>query len=173
MEISLKSLAITVPVIILASFMVGRYTVPTKTITKTEIQVVTKTVEVQKDTKTVDQKKNQDTIITETTKPDGTKIKETHFVDRTDTLTTDVKTDQKNTASSSDSKTSTVTTNEKGNWNLAALAGVNSQDEVWKKQIGYGAVVQRRIIGPFYLGAYANGFGSSSQSYGLSVGGSF
>jgi len=165
MEISLKNLAITVPVIILASFMVGRYTVPTKTITKTEIQVVTKTVEVDKTATQVD----KDVIVTETDKPDGTKVKETQYVDRVNTETTDIK----NSQTKSDSKSETITTNEKYNWNVAALAGVNSEQSLFDKQIGYGAIVQRRIIGPFYLGVWGEGFGTPVKSGGISIGGSF
>jgi hypothetical protein len=173
MEVSVKNLVIGASVAVVASFMVGRFTVPTKVVTKTEIQTVVKTVEVAKEMKKTDQKKDRDVVITETTKPDGTKVKETHYVSHSDTVTLDTRTDTKNTQASTDIKSETITTNEKGNWNIAALAGVNSKDELWQKQIGYGAIVQRRIIGPFYLGGYANGFGSSSQSYGVSIGGSF
>jgi hypothetical protein len=165
MEINIKTLAICVPVIILASFMVGRYTVPSKVVTKTEIQTVTQIAETAK----VNTQQDKDVVVTETDKPDGTKIKQTEYVDRVNTESVDTKTTQTTT----DSKSSTVTTNEKYNWNVAALAGVSSDQSLFDKQIGYGAIIQRKIIGPFYVGVWGSGFGTPVKSGGVSIGGSF
>jgi hypothetical protein len=165
MEINIKTLAGVAAIVVLASFMVGRYTVPTKTVTKTEVKTVTNTEE----NKKVDTQQDKDVIVTETDKPDGTKVIVTDHVDRVNTESVDVK----NTQTATDSKSSTVTTNDKYNWNVAALAGVNSADSLFNKQIGYGAIVQRKIIGPFYLGVWGEGFGTSNKAGGVSLGGSF
>jgi hypothetical protein len=172
MEINIKTLAGVTAIVVLASFMVGRYTVPTKTITKTVVQTVTVTAE----DKQVDKQQDKDETITETDKPDGTKVTVTQITSKTDTESNDVKNTQTNTLA----KSETITTNETTNWNVAVLF-TPKYDSSNSLELGvnYGAMVERKIIGPFYLGAFGlenqNGFktGGTHILPGLAIGGSF
>jgi hypothetical protein len=172
MEINIKTLAGVTAVVVLASFMVGRYTVPTKTITKTVVQTVTKTDE----DKQVDKQQDKDTTITETDKPDGTKVTVTQIVSKTDTESSDVK----ETQTATTAKSETITTNETTNWNVAVLATPKyGSDNSLQLGLDYGAMVERKIVGPFYFGIFGleneNGakVGTTHILPGFAIGGSF
>ena len=68
--------------IIVAIFGIGYWVSPTKTVTKTEIKEVIKEVVKTEKSSTKTENRNKDIVIIEITKPDGTKTKETHIVDK-------------------------------------------------------------------------------------------
>lgn len=163
-------LGLIAAVVFIAGLAAGRYTLPAKVITKTEIQTVEKEVIKNKEVTSKDTNKDRELVIVETTKPDGTKIVEKHYINRDqikeDSTKTNTVTDTKRT----DSKSETVTINDKNDWNLSALVTTSHTDsDMFHQSLSYGVHVQRRIIGPFSIGA----FGITNKTYGLSVGASF
>ena len=163
MELSLKQIVISGLGILIVGLAVGRYSNAGKTVT-TE----TKTAEKDQTTKKIDtdKKVNRDIIIDRIQLPDGTIKTETHIVDKSET-NTDTKIEQTITKSS-DSKTTTTTA--KQDWHVAVLTSMShNNDNFIPGEFSYGVNVERRIIGPFTVGA----FGLSNQTYGLSLGVSF
>lgn len=124
--------------LLVIGYSLGRYFTPQKVVTKTVIETKTVTV-VQRDTQT-----------TVTEKPDGTKT--TVIVDKSiDTTHQDQTID----------KTKTVENN-KPDWHVGLqLAPKNPQYEYF-----YGVQVERRILGPVFVGA----FGDTDRTLGLVVG---
>jgi hypothetical protein len=102
------------------------------------------------DKKTESQKQETDTektvINKETTKPDGTKIKET--------ITTDKKQEKKESLVVIDYK--------KTQWKVSGLAGYSFDSN---KPV-YGIDVQRRVLGAAYIGAW----GTTDKTVGISLG---
>lgn len=124
----------------------GRYFAPAKVITKTEI----KTVEVVKWKESKEKKEDRDkvTIITEETRPDGTKIVRKEIRDKSQVDT--------NTEKSGDKSTTTERKDEKiveyGKTTLLTLYGGSNLS---RPQDGfvYGLGVNSQILGPIWLGA--------------------
>src|SRR5271166_702196 len=125
--ISLKNAIIGGLVILVVGAAIGRFSLPAKVVTKTEIQTVTKTV-VQTVVKTVVQKsvtddKNKVTVITTTVKPDGSKVTTTTITDKSVISSESDKTAQSNTNAvtntSQDIKSTTTTTYSKNNWQVS------------------------------------------------------
>lgn len=139
-------------------YAIGRYAAPTKTETKIEYQVVEKEKIVEKVVyKEID--KTQRHII-EIEYPDGKKTREiweiyesTVMVDSQRTVDLEKKVKELE---------SQVVTNEKAQWKASALAGYDLND----KDFVYGGEVDRRIIGPVFVG----GWGNTKQQFGISVG---
>jgi len=140
---------------------VGRYTLPAKIVIKTETKTIEKLVE------DINKKENSNKVIkiVEKTEKDGTVTKTTEIVDKstTDTNTKIVK------DTDSSSKTEKTTTYAKNDWHFAALAGTGLFDKGLSQSVVYGIGVQKRLIGPFYVGA----FGFSNKFAGASLGMSF
>jgi lipopolysaccharide export LptBFGC system permease protein LptF len=159
MEVSLKTGAIVLVTVIAASFCVGRYSTPSKVVTKT--QTVTNSTE-DKVTNVAD---NKDETIEKTIEKDGTIKEEIHITDKSNSVTTD----QKNSTTTTQS--TTTTTNINSDWNISALATPSRLDDtlINTGSMAYGVHIQRKIIGPFSVGV----FGLSNKVYGLSIGGSF
>lgn len=94
-----------------------------------EIKQVTKEVEVIK--------KDVHTVIKEIERPDGTKERVTIIEDK---------------SSESSKKTSqTEISNVKPQWKAQGLVGISARDPMF-----YGADVERRILGPVFVGLWAN-----------------
>ncbi len=147
-----KQIAIVGAVALLTAFAVGRWSAPTK--------VKIQTVEVEK--KTDDKKVNVDdhklTTITETDKPDGTKVKTTTIADDRNTKVEDKKTDDvsKSVVEELDKTTSKIT--------ISALAALN----VTKPGLPmYGASITRPILGPITVGIFGLQNGTAGVSVGL------
>ncbi len=174
MELNAKTIAISVIALLGIGYASGRYTTPTKTVTKIEEKIVTKEVVKYKETKSKDENRNKETIIVETIMADGTKRIEKRIVDKTQ-IETDTNRESEKTASSETSrKSETTVENSRSNWNVAVLAGAGSFSEAAKQEYGYGLHLQYRVFGPFYFGGYGTGIGRSTQeSYGFSLGGQF
>lgn len=92
-------------------------------------------------------KKEETVIVREETRPDGTKIKET------------TNTTKKETAKRTE--TIKIVESKKPDWKVAGLVGYNFN----KVKPVYGAVVERRILGNIFVGAW----GTTDQQAGLSV----
>lgn len=173
MELNVKYILSAGIAILAVGFLSGRYSTPTKTVIKVEEKIVTREVVKYKESKSRDEDRNKETVIIETILPDGTKKVEKRIVDKSKIETASNKEGSKDSSTEISKKTEETVTHQNNEWNVALLAGVNTQDDLLKKEIGYGLLVQRRIIGPFYLGGFGVGLGSSSQTYGFSLGGSF
>lgn len=157
-------------VVFMAGLACGRYTTPTKVVTKTETVTVEKEVVKNKEVTSKDTNKNRELVITETTKPDGTKVVEKHYINRDEIKEDTTKTNTVTDTKKSDSKSESIVSNEKNDWNLSALVtNSHTEDDFMKGSVSYGVHIQRRIIGPFSIGA----FGISNKTYGLSIGASF
>jgi len=118
----------------------GRYLQPQEV--KIQYKEVIKEVEVER--------KNVITIIKEIERPDGTKEKITKIVDKS-TIEKDI-----------EKKTNKVTTVKalKPQWKVAALVGIGISSPAV-----YGAQIERRIFGPFFLGVWGN----TNKTMGISV----
>lgn len=140
-----KYLKIALGVLVAAGlgYAFGRYAQPAKIEIKKELQV--KEIEVTK--------KNVVVVTHEEKRPDGTVI--------TDTRTVDTSTEATNRNSTS--KESTVVTNLKPQWKVGGAAGVK-YNEVRMEAV-YTIGVERRILGPIFVGAY----GRTDKEVGLSV----
>lgn len=132
---------IILAILLVATYSGGRYLQPAKIETKTKI--VEKEVIVER--------KNVVTVIKEVKRPDGTVETETRTEDKSET------TGKKD----SDSSSSSVVTNNKPQWRAGALVGMDFRTN----QTTYGALVERRILGPASLGVY----GTTNQNVGLSL----
>jgi len=141
MDIKIKIILIVVALMAI-SYGVGRYLQPVKEVIKTETVIKTVTVN---HVDTV-------TVVKEITKPDGTKEKTTTTTDKS----------KIDTNTDSDTKTSIVITNQKPQWKVSALLTTK------QGSFGpvYGAMVERRILGPIFAGAFAN----TDKAVGLTVG---
>lgn len=133
-----STVAIIVVVVALASAAMTRYYFP-------QIEMKTQTVEVTKEVV----KNNVQTVIKEVVKTDGTKETTTTIDDRT-------------TKIGSEKKRETVQIAAKKDWMLS----VSTDFQYRNGTQSYELQVQRRILGPFYLGAKA----STNSSLGVSVG---
>lgn len=129
------------------AFAFGRVSAPTKTVEVDRKQVNTNT----------DRDKHKETVVTEVSKPDGTKTTVTK-------TTEDTKTDRNTTET--DVKSKEVTTNT-SKVTVAALVGFRLSDLT--KPPVYGLSVYRPILGPITVGVW----GLSDTTLGLSVGLSF
>jgi hypothetical protein len=153
-------------ILLAASFMAGRSTTPTKTKTVIEEKVaekeVVKFVEVQAKT----EKKDVETVVIETISPDGTVRKETKIVDKT-VFEEQKKIDlDKQAEQTRISKREEITKRSSFEWMVSLM--VSAKENNISEQ-NFGVHVQRRVIGPFYLGVY----GEQNKGVGLSIGGAF
>lgn len=124
-------------------YAAGRYVQPAKVEIKKEVEV--KEVEVTR--------KNIVTVTHEEKRPDGTVITDSRTEDKsTEATRTDTK-----------SKESTTITNVKPQWKVSGGAGVK-YNEISLQPV-YTVGVERRILGPIFVGAY----GRTDKEVGLSV----
>lgn len=142
-------------VLVLVGYAFGRYVQPATVITKTEDHEVIKYVE--RTTKEKDN--NKDIVIIETRLPDGTIRKETHIVDKGRVIIDK----SKEGSDTKDSKSETIVSNTKPQWKAAGLLGV--ADYSLSNRI-YGLEIERRILGPIFVGAW----GMTNKQLGVSVG---
>ncbi len=150
-----------------AAFLMGRYTGPTKTVEKTQIQVVEKQVVkteikyVDREVRVKDTARNVHREVRVVKAPDGTV---------TTTVVTDDKTkinqaSSKEVQSTSDtlaerSSSKTLTTEKtvesaRPDWHMALQLGAGAALPI-EPQMAIGAVVERRIAGPFWAGLWIN-----------------
>lgn len=150
-----KQTIIALVVALLTGLAIGRFTLPSKVITKTEIK------EVDKNTAQVRQKDNSVTTITEVKKPDGT-------VTTTTKIDNNIQTNSKNTSTDSkDSKTDKEVTYNTNRWTIQAVAAFRPFSG--SVPTVYGGSVSYRLLGPITVG----GIGLSDGTVGASLGLSF
>lgn len=140
-------------------FIAGRYTAPVETKTEVEyverLQVIRTTVV----KRVVDTKTK--TVIVE--RPDGTK---TTVIDQEKHEAEDSKSSQVATNDTSAKESHTVTS-ARPNWRVGALVGVHLSPGVPAPV--YGAVVERRLLGPISVGAWGLGSPTAGVSGGLAL----
>lgn len=156
-----KYKVIIVVVVILTSFAVGRYTVPTK------IKIETKIVEVIKEVKVKDtsETKKKDKIYTKIvdTKPDGSKTETTVIAEKDASVTkTDTKVDLDDNKTADKIK---EVVKDSGHLNLSFLAGVDVAHP--GNGLLYGGHIIRDIIGPINIGIWGLTNGTAGCSIGL------
>lgn len=163
MELTTKQKIVTGGAVILASFAVGRYTVPE------HIKIETKTVEVIKEVKVEDKtrakKKDKKYTRTVTIHPDGSSISVSEIVENSSDI---IKDDKKTNTETNIAKDETKEVTRGGSrFNISALAGANPLRPT--DGLDYGLSVTKDLIGPITIGAWglSNGIG------GLSLGVSF
>lgn len=176
--VPLKNVIIGAFVIFVVGAAVGRFSLPAKVVTKTETKTVTQVV-TQQVVKTVvqhDVQKNDNTVTVkvENDKADGTKTITTTIVDKNTYAAETDKNAQATTATASnttsDTTTSKTTTYSKNDWMISAMAAPSSISFSNLGGISYGAKVDRRIIGPVYIGVFSL---PSTVPIGASIGISF
>lgn len=123
---------------------IGRFSLPSKTITKIE----TRTVEVVKWKEKIIKVQSKDivTIITEETKPDGTKIVRKEIRDKS-TTNTDKNKDGSSNKDSSSKEEKIVEYNK--DLIISALVGINAQRP--QDGFNYGIGITSRLLGPIWL----------------------
>lgn len=149
MAISNKTVVILVIVTAAVAFGTGRWLAPTKVETKTVERVVERRVVVTD----VDRKE----ITKKVQKPDGTTETVTEIVDRSKI--------KEDTDKVSDSKTTTVTERDRTSLLVRGMIGANLSS--WSSGPEYGIGVDRRVLGPVWLGAY--GFSSGRAGVAVSI----
>jgi hypothetical protein len=140
-----QKILVAILVSAVVGFAFGKYALPGK------VQI--KTQEVEKIVTVV-----QHDTVTEThevKRPDGTVITDTTIKDR----------DTANTSTVDTKKSSETITNQKPQWKVQGLVGLSTKD---LGQPAYGVGVERRIIGPIFVGAWGLSK-STEQTAGLSV----
>lgn len=164
---------VVIIILLAAAFAAGRYTLPAKVVTKTEVktetkvvtqvktEVVTKTVYVRVQAKNVH--KEIDTI----KKPDGTVETKTVYDDRSTTTTeassqaVEQQTISKNKTRETETKTDKVVDNQKPQWHLGLRLGAGGEfggRDGFNLKLGLGLQAERRILGPVFMGVWIEGF---------------
>ena len=145
----------------------GKFAGPSKVEYKDKIVYQDKIVTQTDEDKTKDLNKNVVTTKTETDKPDGTKVIQTVTQDKSTLISSD-KTDTKstNTVNSTEEK-SEVKIYSKNDWMLSVIATKDLSNLA--APFSFGGLIQRRILGPIYLGV----LGTSNKEVGVGVGLSF
>jgi len=139
-----KKIAIMVLVALGLGYAVGRYVQPAS------IKIVKEEV-----IKIVDRiNKDVVTIIEKITRPDGTVEEKTTIIDKT----------QYEHYQQQQTNESTTIVSQKAQWKVQGLAGIRI-DDFRGPQI-YGVGIERRIIGPVFVGVWGN----TDKQVGLSVG---
>ena len=170
METNNRKLLAGAALLLLVGFAFGRWSAPEKIkIEKEQVQIDTVTKD--KDTKlttNTDRDKKLNTTITETTKPDGTKIKTTQIIEDTSTkrsTNTDDHT-QETDAKITVNRESKEVDNKKPSLALHGLVGVDASHLSSAMQPIYGGAIDKNIFGPISVG----GWGLSNGTCGLSIG---
>lgn len=164
MELTQKQKIGVVVIALVGAYGLGWWSSPAKVVTKSD----TKQSSTQ-NTKTVNNT-NSDTNdhkvvkTTETDEPNGTKVIQTVVTDDSDTKTSDKSTDSSKSSASSETQTSKTVTSEKGKINLSLMAGAQLNN--LSGGMVYGIHADKRLIGPFTVGAFA----FTNSTAGLSVG---
>jgi hypothetical protein len=139
---STRTYILTVTLTLIVGAAMGRYLTPEKVVTKTVTQI-----------QKVDVVHTNVVTITKTIKqPNGTI--------ETDTTTVDKSVDQTNTNTTSE--TSKTVTRDNPQWHVSGDFSSSSSLPYYI----YGAKIERRILGPIFLGA----FGNANRQFGASIG---
>ena len=140
-----KAKIIILVVVCLIGYAFGRYLQPTKVITKTETQIVK--VEVEKE------RIEYRTIVRYITKKDGTTVKEE--------ITEEIKDKESVITKKKEKKELKIVENAKPQWKAQVAAELVSSQATT-----YRVGVEKRVLGPFFAGAWAE---TNFHSYGVSL----
>ena len=155
---STKQVIVGLLITLLVGIAIGRFTLPSKIITKVQ------TVEVEKKQQVVDKKDNSVTTITQTKKPDGSVITVTKIDSN---VQTDTKTQQ---SDHKDTKSDKEVTYDTRSLTISAIAAIRPfQGNGLASAPIYGGSVTYRILGPITVG----GIGLSDGTIGGTLGFSF
>ena len=166
MEMSNKKLLAALGVALVEGLALGRFTLPAKVVTKVEYKTEIKEVIKWKTQYAKQEDKNKDIVIIETKYPDGRVVREKHITDK-GVIHIDKKEDgSKETDTKTDKKEETVTTYSKNDWHFMGMTSPSAVDKPFGGTLSYGLMIEKRIIGPFYLG----GFGLTNGVLGVGVG---
>lgn len=143
---------------------VGRYSLPAKIVTEVETKIAEKEVIKWKEKRVTEKQNDKSVVIIETRLPDGTVRIEKHILDKGTVKIDSNKAGESSKDSTTDTKSSTTVEYSKRAWHLAALVSPSLTGPV--PSLSYGLLVERRILGPFYLGA----FGLTNKTVGFSLG---
>lgn len=170
MILTVKKLIVSGLIFLGLGFLVGRYTVPEKVVTKTEVKTEVKTVVKWKTKLVKDTQKNKQTVIIETRLPDGTVKKETTILDK-GTIKIDKSKDTEKQSSESKSETKEKTVqNLNKDWKLSAVILADPKfGSFAENTVVYGVLLERRILGPFYVG----GMVTTNRALALTIGAVF
>lgn len=166
MQFSLKTLVLVSALVGGVSFAAGRVSTPEKVVTKTETKVQIKEVVKWKTKLVKSENKNKQTIIIETKLPDGTVKKETHIIDKGTVVLDKSKESEKDTSIAKSEKKEETKTYQLDNWKLSGIAYAEPDLNISKVGVSWGLLVERRIVGPMYVGV----FGITNGSVGASLG---
>lgn len=138
----------------------GRFSAPSRVVEKEHTVTQDNTTTKQQDDKSIIKKDNKEYIRIVTIKPDGTRVTETHILDKDKSVTID--NSQKQTTDNKmvftdKEKTTTYSVN-----STIISLGID-------RNMSYGGMVQRRLLGPIYVG----GFGYTDGVIGLNLGVAF
>lgn len=137
---SKKMIVLGVLIVAVVGYAFGRYLQPPDIKIKTVIQ----------EKEVIVERKNIVTVVKEVVRPDGTKETETRTEDKSET------TGKKDSSTNNNYES----ISSKPQWRVQGMIGLNAQ-----AKNDYGLAVERRIIGPIFVGAYGN----TQKSMGLSV----
>lgn len=145
-------------------FLLGRYSLPAEIVEKEKIVYQDRIVEKKVEIKDVKKKDHKIIVRFEKTMPDGTKTVETKIMDDSSTESSSTTTDNKTedvTKVDEKEKTTIFQTNDTI---VSLLASTHFSDITLGPNLGLS--IQRKFIGPIYIGA----FGYKDKSFGLSLG---
>lgn len=169
---NLKKIIAGLALALLVGYAFGRYTTPTKVEIKKEIVTVEKKVLDTEELKRIELERNKKlrTVITEITRPDGTKEKTTRQIEVTSTTkNTDT---QNKTHEETDKETRQTETklveNNHSSLTISALAGLDVLNLGSPQKLIYGGHIQRSLLGPIGIGAFGMTNGVCGMSLGLS-----
>jgi len=159
-----KNKIIAVVVLVAVSAAVGRFTAPSKVVEKEHVVYQDKIVEKKVYVKDKTTKKNTVTIKLTTIHPDGTKTVEVKTYDKDVIELAQNSSDAKDSSNSLD-KTTEKTVEYKKTDTILSL-GVKTNLTDLTSGLSYGLNVQKRMLGPIYMG----GFGFTDGSAGATIG---
>ncbi len=150
--------------ILILGLAIGRFSLPAKIVEKEHIVYQERIVEKKVEVTNIKQKDHKIYVRIEHTDKDGGKTVETRIMDDKTTDTKDSVTDNKTDNSSTvvDKEKTTTYSQQSTIISLSAKAQLNN----WSAGPAYGLLLQKRLIGPLYVG----GFGFTDMNFGLSAG---
>ncbi len=170
---NLKKIIAGLALTLLIGYAFGRYTSPTKIEIKKEVITIEKKVLDVEELKRIELERNKKlrTVITEITRPDGTKEKTTRMTE-VSSITKNTDTDKKTheeTEKETHKTESKLVENKHSSLTISALAGLDIMNLGSPQKLIYGGHIQKSLLGPIGIGAFGmtNGVGGMSLSLSL------
>jgi hypothetical protein len=167
MGLSTKTVVILSILLVSTGYAAGRYIAPEKVVTKIETKVEIKEIIKWKTNLSKDEKKDKEIVIIETIMPDGTIKREKRIIDK-GTIKLDLsKQSEKDSSTTKSEKKQEIKIKNSPDWKLSGMVLVSPKSQIIDSGLTYGLLIERRIIGPFYLGAFAINNGAIGASIGV------